>query len=80
VTPATRWDLLLACEALLEAAADAYETITGKELTDVYEPDPELRHRLQHGPAGDDWDFDDDDEMRRRYPRLWATLGLDKFP
>jgi hypothetical protein len=79
VTPATRWDLLLACEALLEVAADAYETITGEELTDVYEPDPELRHRLQHGPAGDDWDFDDDGEMRRRYPKLWAKLGLDKF-
>jgi hypothetical protein len=82
VTAATRWDLLLWCEALLEVAADAYETITGRELTDVYAPDPELRHRLQHGPAGDDWNFDDEGQMRRRYPKLWAKLGLgrDKSP
>jgi hypothetical protein len=76
VTPATRWDNVLWCEALLEAAADAYETITGRELTDAYEPDPQLRHRLRHGPAGDDWNFDDEGELRRRYPKLWARLGV----
>jgi hypothetical protein len=25
---------------------------------------------------GEDWDFDDNQEMRRRYPKLWALRFL----
>jgi hypothetical protein len=41
----------------------------------------ELR-RLRDHPAGEDWDFDDEAEMRRRYPQLWAKLpwDWDTFP
>jgi len=47
---------------------------------DFYEP--EVLRRLRGHPAGEDWDFDDEAEMRRRYPKLWAKLpwDWDTFP
>lgn len=57
----------LECEDLLAAAWDAYAQLTGGELrstgSGVALPD-----------LGEDWDFDDDAEMRRRYPRLCALV------
>ncbi len=48
-------------EDMINAAAAAYEALTG-EYPDSIEVDlPEL---------GEEWDFDDDDEMRERYPSL----------
>lgn len=77
VTAASRWTLRMECEFLLYVASPAYEHVTGQELPlEGYEPEFE---RLRRGPVGDDWDFDDDDEMRRRFPRLWARVGWDKF-
>lgn len=54
------------CEDLLYAANAAYEEVTGSELDiDVNEAVVE---------DDDDWDFDDNDEMRARYPRLFARF------
>lgn len=65
-------------EDMLGAAWDAYEELTGEEFpeddldADGEEDDDE--------PADDEvtteafWDFDDDAEMRRRYPRLTAMF------
>lgn len=48
-------------EDMISAAAAAYEALTG-EYPDGIEVDlPEL---------GEDWDFEDEDEMRERYPGL----------
>jgi hypothetical protein len=71
VTAATRWQLSVECEDLLFVANDAYQAATGEE-PDFYEP--EVLRRLRGGPAGDRWNFDDEAEQRRRYPRLWAKL------
>lgn len=44
------------------AAGDVY-----KELTGDYQP---IVSKSPEGSLGEEWDFDDDDEMRTRYPRL----------
>jgi hypothetical protein len=55
-------------EDMLGAAWRAYEELTGGGVPDVERvPQPEL---------GESWDFDDDVEMRARYPRL-AAVYLD---
>jgi Protein of unknown function (DUF4240) len=72
VTTANRLQLSVECEDLLFVANDPYRGATGEE-PDFYEP--EVLRRLRAGPAGEDWDFDDDDELRRRYPKLWARLA-----
>jgi len=79
VTPATRWQVSVECEDLLFAAHDPYRAATDEE-PDFYEP--EVLRRLRGHPAGEDWDFDDEAEMRRRYPKLWAKLpwDWDTFP
>ncbi|GIG41074.1 DUF4240 domain-containing protein [Cellulomonas phragmiteti] len=71
-------------EDMLAAAWDAYERLTGEEPPTA-EEDPTDDDPTSAGaaapedpdtPADDEWDFDDDDEMRARYPRL-AALFLD---
>lgn len=55
-----------ASESVIAAPWNAYKQATGAELTDGPLVDqPEL------GPG---WDFDDEAEMRRRYPRLVALF------
>jgi hypothetical protein len=49
------------CEDFLYVALSAYEEVTDHPLEDVVVELPELR---------DSWDFDDENEMRARYPRL----------
>jgi hypothetical protein len=53
------------CEDVLSAADQAHTELTGRGLPwrAAREPLPDL---------GAGWDFDDEDEMRRRYPRLSA--------
>lgn len=50
------------CEDLLSVAWEAYKNKTGK---DELPPTP---HRFPE--LGESWDFDDEAEMRKRYPRL----------
>jgi hypothetical protein len=68
------------CEPILYAAADAYQACTGQPFP--FEVAGRVLARLNARPArpsGQEWDFDDDEEMRRRYPRLWAaTAWLDE--
>jgi len=55
------------CEDLLGAAWEAHQQLTGGVLPSGSgrEPLPDL---------GDGWDFDDENEMRRRYPRISALV------
>ena len=56
------------CEDLLSVVYNAYQEVTGREL----ELPPRTPATNDHE---DDWDFDDNEEMRRRYPRLFAKFG-----
>jgi hypothetical protein len=71
----------LDCEAMWGVADRAYQALTGQELTvevaDRHPWPPELEEEWD---PGEDWDFDDAGEMRRRYPRLWALYGRDDVP
>src|SRR5580693_1149873 len=51
------------CEDMLYTASRAYETATGGEMPDRPYRYPEL---------GEGWDFDDNKEMKRRFPPLFA--------
>ncbi|MCA9049079.1 MAG: DUF4240 domain-containing protein [Planctomycetaceae bacterium] len=53
------------CEEILSAAFNAYQTSAGKDFPGVPINCPDL---------GEDWDFDDDDEMSSRYPKLFARF------
>jgi hypothetical protein len=57
-------------EDILGVAYRAYEALTGQEFTVEV-----AGMRPWPLPLGQDWDFDDAAEMRRRYPRLWAICG-----
>jgi len=54
-------------ESLTNLASEVYQERSGKELA------PAALGRRR--PAGKRWDFDDPDEMRVRYPRLFARFG-----
>lgn len=63
-------------EDALGLAGRVYYERTGEELP----YDQALRHlAYQNGPTGEDWDFDDQDEVARRLPRL-AALYADGLP
>jgi hypothetical protein len=61
------------CEDILGVPYCAYEARTGQEFTVEVSG-----MRPWPPPLGQDWDFDDDAEMQRRYPRLWAICGWDE--
>ena len=69
------------CEDALAVAKDAYTRATGDPdgFWDAWETVPGARESVQDAdPAGEDFDFDDNDEMRARFPRLAAVcLGAD---
>ena len=56
-------------------AYDAYTAITGRE--DYYEALQARYPKLQLAlpDLGDGWDFDDDAQMRKRYPKLFADYS-----
>lgn len=53
------------CEDILYVANSAYESVTGEEIPAV---------SIELNELGDDWDFDDDAEMKSRYPKLFAMF------
>lgn len=56
------------CENMVSAAFSAYYSRTGEY--------PPISPTLSPGPGlGEGWDFDDDDEMQARYPRLFEKFG-----
>ena len=61
----------LELESLAYSFDAAWEELTGDELI----PEELLVDAPGYQePAGEPWDFEDDEEMARRYPRLWARL------
>ncbi|MEZ6131574.1 MAG: DUF4240 domain-containing protein [Planctomycetaceae bacterium] len=56
------------CEDILSVAPSAYESVTGEEIPVITINLPDL---------GEGWDFDDDTEMKHRYPRLFAKFCED---
>jgi hypothetical protein len=54
------------CEEMLYAASRAYEEVAGTEMEGI---------SVDYSNLGESWDFDDDEEMKRRYPRLWAKFS-----
>lgn len=59
-----------ALEELMYVAPELYREKTGREM-------PDSVHEGVHRPdlGDDDWDFDDAEEMKRRYPTLFAKYG-----
>ena len=50
---------------MLSVAWSTYESVAGTEM-------PE--NAIQLPDLGEDWDFDDDTEMKRRYPKLFKKF------
>lgn len=61
---------LIGCDDFAPLSGLAYKNKTGRRLSD--DAPPATPH--PRTPAGDDFEFDDADEMRRRFPRLTAEL------
>lgn len=61
-------------EGVAYAAVEAFEQISGgQDLYDALGADPVPGLRPDQGPVGEDFDFDDDQQMHRRLPRLAAA-------
>lgn len=56
------------CEDVLYVASRAYEAATGNQIPQV---------PIQLPKLGEAWDFDDDQEMKQRYPRLFERFAAD---
>jgi hypothetical protein len=61
---------------IYSVACRAYERATGKSAEEYYALRDKIAPPSTHALQGEDWDFDDDDEVRRRLPRL-TKLYLD---
>lgn len=58
-------------EAALDAAPGrAWQEKTGRPEADYFTELDRLTPEYQHPDEGEDWDFEDDKEMRRHFPRL----------
>ncbi|MFC7242330.1 DUF4240 domain-containing protein [Catellatospora aurea] len=68
VVEAVEWDddSAIFAELVGYAAADAFREVAGAELV--------LPETAKAPIAGEDWDFEDDDQMRHRLPRLSALV------
>jgi hypothetical protein len=70
--PAVATGAALECEDILYVASVAFQARTGKQLDRGW-VEEDLAGATR--PRGTHWDFEDDDELRRRLPRLRARLG-----
>lgn len=61
--------------SLDSAPARAWEEKTGRSDEAFYAALEMLEDTATKTDEGDDWDFDDDDEMRRRLPRLFQLFA-----
>jgi len=61
-------------EAVSYAAAEAFERLTGgdDDFYDALDHHQDARQHSDHDPAGKDFDFNDDNQMRRHLPQLAA--------
>ncbi|MFD0690083.1 DUF4240 domain-containing protein [Actinomadura fibrosa] len=65
----------IGCEGLHYAPKNAYARVMGETATfDAAVEDVLRAMRRPEGPSGDDWDVEDDEETRRRLPRLSALF------
>jgi hypothetical protein len=65
----------LECDDMLYVAYDAYQAVTGQQLT----VEVAGRHPRPRTPdLGQGWDFEDAAQMRPRYPRLWVACGWEE--
>jgi hypothetical protein len=71
------YDGAIVAESVLYAASSAHERQTGD--TDAFYDDPRAVEQVSDDDAtlGPEWDFDDDDEMHARLPRLSALFIVD---
>jgi hypothetical protein len=74
----TDYDGAIMAESVLYAASSAFENITGD--ADAFYDDPRTIELVSDDDAtlGAEWDFDDDDEMRTRLPRLSELFIVDR--
>jgi len=71
-----RWESVLFYEVVNYAAPRAFERLTGDDHA-FYDAWAEYDAAREHGPGGEagmgeDFDFNDDEQMRRRLPRLFV--------
>ncbi|NYF56680.1 hypothetical protein [Micromonospora purpureochromogenes] len=69
-------DDMVECEDVVAAASNAYAEATGDAEAFWEALDAARRDRPEvelNGPAGEDFDFDDDEQVRARLPRLAAV-------
>lgn len=65
-------------EELLSAASDAYEEKTGHDFEEYLELYDQLMKNDDSEPEIDfDWDEDDDESLRQKFPVLWEAFGED---
>jgi Protein of unknown function (DUF4240) len=80
LAPQRRWNSWFWCQDILGVAYEAYQRRTGQPITpqnvcDMFDAGPP---RATWSPGGEPWDPEDDQQMRQRWPRLfaWHQLGM----
>jgi Protein of unknown function (DUF4240) len=74
LAPERRWEGRYWCQDILDVAYKAYEQCTGQSVTpeNVCDVFGAVSPQPARFPAGERWDPDDDQQLRRRYPHLFA--------
>ena len=72
LAPQRRWQSWFWCQDILGVAYEAYERRTGQPVTEATVRGIFGATAGPSTPGGERWDPDDDQQMCRRYPRLFA--------